>query len=345
MNNRTQISRGDKSRNARLNRLRELVPTTSAIVGIDLADAKLMVVVCDHDSRVLARRTFRVRAWDLGPALDWAKTQAAKAGFETVTIACEPTGHRWRILGQLAAERAHTFVCVQPLISAWARRGEDLTTDKTDEKDAVIIARLASQLRCYVPEGLDETWGRLRHLGTRRARLVTDMIAAVQQVRDLLECVWPAAVGAAAQPFKSATWLAAMTVILERDGGDLARTYRLGLDRLDKQVRREIGRWGTERPCLRIVRKLYAATASSVGVREHRRGALERAAFVIDDLHHDRARCSEVEERILAVIDELGLRELVTSIPGLTALGAAMILAETGDLHRFTSARAVVKHA
>ncbi|MGI4896570.1 MAG: IS110 family transposase [Janthinobacterium lividum] len=148
MNNRTGISRGDKSRNARLGRLRELVPTTSAIVGIDLADAKQMVVVCDHDSRVLARKTFRVRAWELGAALDWAAEKAAKAGFETVTVACEPTGHRWRILGQLAAERAMAFVCVQPLISAWARRGEDLTFDKTDEKDAVIIARLTAQLRC-----------------------------------------------------------------------------------------------------------------------------------------------------------------------------------------------------
>lgn len=31
-----------------------------------------MVVVADHESRVLARRTFRRRAWELGAALDWA---------------------------------------------------------------------------------------------------------------------------------------------------------------------------------------------------------------------------------------------------------------------------------
>jgi transposase len=36
---------------------------------------------------------------------------------------------------------------------------------------------------------------------------------------------------------------------------------------------------------------------------------------------------------------------LVTSIPGLSALGTAVILAETGDLSRFASARSVVKHA
>jgi hypothetical protein len=41
------------------------------------------------------------------------------------------------------------FVCVQTLLTSWARRSEDLTFDKTDEKDAVLIARLTAQLRCY----------------------------------------------------------------------------------------------------------------------------------------------------------------------------------------------------
>ena len=63
MANGSGVSRGDGNRNARLARLRDLVPVTNAIVGVDLADAKQMVVVCDHDSKVVARRTFRCRAW------------------------------------------------------------------------------------------------------------------------------------------------------------------------------------------------------------------------------------------------------------------------------------------
>jgi hypothetical protein len=51
------VSRGDRNRNARLGRLRGQVPVENAIVGIDLADRKQMVVVCDHDSKVLARKT------------------------------------------------------------------------------------------------------------------------------------------------------------------------------------------------------------------------------------------------------------------------------------------------
>ena len=51
------LSRGDKRRNAKLAELRRLVPVDNAILGIDLADKKQAVVVCDHDSRVLARQT------------------------------------------------------------------------------------------------------------------------------------------------------------------------------------------------------------------------------------------------------------------------------------------------
>jgi transposase len=38
------------------------------------------------------------------------------------------------------------FVCVQPMQTSWARRSEDLTFDKTNDKDAILIARLTAQL-------------------------------------------------------------------------------------------------------------------------------------------------------------------------------------------------------
>jgi hypothetical protein len=48
------LSREDRHRNARLARLRELVPHSNAIVGIDLADDTQAAVVTCHDSRVIA---------------------------------------------------------------------------------------------------------------------------------------------------------------------------------------------------------------------------------------------------------------------------------------------------
>lgn len=45
------------------------------------------------------------------------------------------------------------------------------------------------------------------------------------------------------------------------------------------------------------------------------------------------------------MLDELQLTELACSIPGISAVGAAAILAQTGDPRRFATARALVKHA
>ena len=48
MSDRSGLSRGDRNRNARLARLRQLLPAGNAIVGIDLADDKQAAVVTDH---------------------------------------------------------------------------------------------------------------------------------------------------------------------------------------------------------------------------------------------------------------------------------------------------------
>ena len=47
---------------------------------------------------------------------------------------------------------------------------------------------------------------------------------------------------------------------------------------------------------------------------------------------------------MVAVLDELGLSRLA-DIPGLTAVGAAAILAETGDPRRYDGSSSLVKHA
>jgi hypothetical protein len=171
------------------------------------------------------------------------------------------------------------------------------------------------------------------------------MVSQVQQMRSLLECVWPAALDAARQPFRSRTWTAAMTVICERDGGDLARTRRLGEARFEQLVRREITRRGGRKPSLRIVRQLFTALADSTGVTAHRPGALERVGFLLQDWQTAADKLTDTETRMTGVLHELKLTELATSIPGLSAVGAAAILAETGDPNRFTTARALVKHA
>src|SRR5258708_1129378 len=196
-----------------------MLPREGAVIGIDLAEDKQAVAVVDQDVRVLARKTVRGKAFRLGEALDWAVGQARAGGFARVTVACEPTGARWLQVQRLCAERGLPLVCIQPLVSHIAREQQDYTTHKTDEADCVMIARLAIELHCYLPEELDEAWAQLRHLGRRRAQLITSATASAQRIRDFLSVAWPVVTETCAYPLESTTWLAALQVGQSRGGG------------------------------------------------------------------------------------------------------------------------------
>ena len=338
-------TRGDRRRNARRERLRGLLPRDGAVIGIDLAEDKQALAVTDHDGRVLARKTVRVKAFRLGEALDGAVAAARVKGFEHVTVACEPTGPRWMQVQRLCAERGLPLVCIQPLVSHIAREQQDYTPHKTDESDCVLIGRLATELHCYIPEELDETWAHLRHLGRRRAQLITAATASVQRIRDFLSVAWPTVTEACAGPFESVTWLAALQVVTSRCGGDPARLAAPGLEEFTALVRAAVPGWGGKRALRRITGRVFAALADTEGVVAwSRRGLLRRVADELGDLARTRARLRAVEADMVLVLGELGLSRL-GDIPGLSAVGAAAILAETGDPHRYDSSSSLVKHA
>ena len=87
----------------------------------------------------------------------------------------------------------------------------------------------------------------------------------------------------AAQPFDSVNWCAALAVVLERCNGDPRRLARLGPQGFEAAVRRELPRWGGQRVWRRIITRGVTALTDAAGVSAQRRGALERARWVLDD--------------------------------------------------------------
>jgi transposase len=150
-NGRRPVTRGIARRNAKLAALRELVRKGRAVLAVDLASQRQAAVLCDHDCVVLARRMFAGSAWCISEVLAWAEPLAKKAGFAGVALACDPAGHRWKPLIVSAHAAGVPADCVQPLLVRRARKGEDFTRSRSDFGEAVIIARLAAELRCYDP--------------------------------------------------------------------------------------------------------------------------------------------------------------------------------------------------
>ncbi len=322
-----------------------MLPRDGAVVGIDLAEDKQAIAVVGHDVRVLARKTVRVKAFRLGEALDWALAKAREKGFEKVTVACEPTGPRWLQVQRLCAERAVPLVWIQPLMSRIARGQQDDTRHKTGEADCVLIARLAVELHCYIPEELDEAWSHLRHLGRRREQLITLATASGQRIAGFLLVAWPAVTEACAQPLKSLTWLSAVQLVTCQCGADPARLAAMGLEEFTALVRDAVGGWGGKRAWGPVCAAIFAALTGTEGaVTWSRRGLFRRCADELGDLQHARAELRKAEADMAGALGELGLSRL-GDIPGLTAAGAAAILAELGDPRRYDSSSSVVKHA
>jgi transposase len=347
MAQRSGLTRGDRRRNARIEVVRTVVRPDRAVLAIDLGEDRQVAALMDHDCRVLGRRVVKAKAHQLGGLLRWAGELASRKGFAGVVVGCEPTGHRWRAVMALADEAGVGFVCVQPLRVHLEREADDYTRDKTDHKDAVLIGRLVVRLGCYLPERADADWARLRHLGARRARLVGEATAYRHQMADLLGCCWPAALSAAAKPWESKTWLACLCVVADavEAGQDLTEIAARGVHEFTAAARVYLPRFGGSRLYHRIVRGVFAAVADPGGVAAQRLGGLERTGLLLADWHNVHTRLCDVGARMTGMLDAWGLTALVTSIPGLSAVGAAMILAETGDLSRFATARSVVKHA
>lgn len=340
MSNRRTLTRGDRRRNEKLARPRSIVRPDLAIVGIDLASAKQAAVVVDHDSMVLGRRMFLGDPWVIDEILDWALPIAVDAGFTGVLVGCEPTGHRWKAILDRCRARGFEVVCVNPMLVHRGREEEDFTRDRSDFKDSTIIARRVADRHCFVPYALEGDWCRLRHLGARRDDQLVAAGAARQQLRDLLECVWPAVLAAAADPLDSITWRAAMAVSCDPD-----EVVAMGFDAFAGSVTAELDRWGGQRRNLRILRAVWAAAVEPGGVERERAAAVERARDAIRDWRRALDELADVEARMIEVLDALELTELVCSIDGLSAVGAAAILAEAGDPARFDCARTWVKHA
>jgi transposase len=334
------VSVGVQRRNARLASLREAVPVDAAIVGIDLADDKQAVVIADHDARVLDRRMIRGSVWQVIAALPWAERVAREAGFEGIVLACEPTGSRWKPLLQHARDAGLELLCVNPMLVARGREGEDYTRERADYRDGAIIARLTSERRCFRPYQPEGAWARLRHLGIHRDQQLERATAARQGLRDLLSCYWPSAFGAADHPMGSLTFRAILCV-----SADPEYLTELERDELARRATATLTAWGGRRLYHGILQRLHASASHPGGVRAERAAAAERATLTAR-AHFDASnRQHDAETRMLSVLEELDLAGITRTLPGLSLVGAATILAETGDPSRFTHPRAWVKHA
>jgi transposase len=317
-----QVTRGMRRQSMKLARRRERLPADALIAGVDLAKKESVVV--------FVRASDRARVGKIRMSTDREGTErlvargrelVAEHGTGPLVIAMEPTSHFWKPVARAAEAAGVGYVLVQGFVVATGRELDDLTRDKTDARDAVLIADLAAELRfteTRLPEG---PWAELDLLADARDARRVERAAALQEVRALLELVWPGLLRAC--PSLDGTHLQALL----RTGLTPGQVAALPARRFEALLRRHhhgrFLRW--------MAGRLHAAALRW-------RLAAERVALAD-------VAITDLDRRMVELLELTGYGWLRGQVRGLGDPTLAALLALTGDPARFDDARCLVKLA
>jgi transposase len=297
-------------------------------LGIDVAcRAAHQASLADEQGKFTwTGRRFRTTAADLERL--WALVPAAA----TVTVVMEPTRNAWVPLAAWFRRRGAAVILVPPEQSADLREYYSKHA-KSDRLDSRMLARLP----LLHPEGLRPSEGLgpadgLRRATKLRASLVKRRSAILARLDAYLELLGPA-------------WLAAL-------GGDLALNTplrflaagyahphtlrRLGHARLTRFIwRYSHGAWGEGHATglLEAAAQTLALWAEDIDYTELADDLAVEARLALQLTTEIR----DLEQKIAALLHDRDPAAIMTSAPGVGAIGAAQILARLGDPARFRS--------
>ncbi len=333
-----KVTRGMRRQSEKLARRRERMPADALIAGVDLGKRESVVMfVSAADHRRLGTVRIRTDAAGVDVLAERAAGLRGKhPGLGPLVVAMEPTSHFWKVVGRALERRDIPFVLVQSFVVSKGRELDNLTRDKTDARDAALIADLAAELRftdTRLPEG---PWADLELLAQARNDRVRERSAALQEQRALLELVWPSLL--AGCPDLDGIHLQALLrsgrTPIELGGLSLARVRQLV--RANVPAGRRFSPWMADR----LARSTRAVDRTPEMTGAALRWSQAAARIALADV-----AIADLDRRLVELLDATGYGRLRGAIRGLGDVSLASLLALTGDPARFDDARCLVKTA
>ena len=246
-------------------------------------------------------------------------------------VAIEATGHYWKNLVAWLVGKGFAIALLNPIRTRRFAE-EELQRTKTDSVDAVGIARFAAQKRPAATKFSDEATEELRQLVRLRSLTIQHLGDRVRHLHQAIDLTFP-------EFTRSVRGLDTelATAILSRY--PTARCLRevsvRKLASLCFDGRRRVGNI--------LARDLIEAARYSVG--HHQAQPYEQQVrYACQDIIAMRERAKEIEADIERRLDTHAFGKLFTTIPGVSTLTAAAIVAETGDPARFRNAAAFASY-
>jgi len=233
------------------------------------------------------------------------------------------------------AKRGYPVVSVLPFVTKRLKEVEDNSPRKDDAKDAAQVCALVGQGLFVGYPLLDDRASELRVLATERRRLGVEETRLKNRLHSALDLAWPEFTGYFAElHFETPIAMLQRWCVPQ----DLAAAPQRTVLSLVKTVSRN--HITPER-----VRDMIASAEASVGLEEGiaaRRAELQR---LLERWQLVRRQIAVVEEALSARVDEIPATKALLSVPGVSVVCAATLVAELGDPNWYVAPRQVLKLA
>lgn len=269
-----------------------------------------------------------------------AAEQYLRAAFPDIQssqmlVGIEFAGHNGFTFAHFLAHRGFAVVSVLAFVTKRLKEVEDNSPQKDDAKDAAQICALVGQGLFVSYPVLNDAQAELRLLATERRRLGVEETRLKNRLYSALDVAWPEFQGYFAN-IKYGTAVA----LLERWSlpEELAAASTRSVFGLVKQASRN-------HISLERVRGMIAAAKTTIGLREGRTGRRAEIRRVLVRWKLVREQIAEVETRLTDLVEVTPAAKALTTIPGVSIVCAATLVAEIGDPNNYESPRQILKLA
>jgi transposase len=312
-----------------------LVNSEILAVGIDVAKGRHVAVLRCRDGYKSAPIVITNDRAGFEQLIERAEAAKRDRSCGGVVYALEATGHYGHPLRYFLVERGCAVVGINPAHTKKAKELEDNSPEKSDPKDAAVIADLALQGKgrmITMPAG---PFAELRRLGKLRERLVIERTRLTNRHLALVDVLFPEL----AELVPTAASRSLQRLFSECPTP--ADIVAMGFDVLQEKLRS----WSRGRITADRSARIVQAAKETVGLRDGLNAARLELRLGLEALEQANRRLREVETAQTRVLDEIAYSELLLSIPGIGRATVATVLGETGDLRAFRDADAVIKHS
>lgn len=301
-------------------------------LGIDIGKNNHVASLIDEKSKTL------FKAFSFSNTIDGANSLIEKLScyadnINSIEIGMEATGHYWLSVYSFLLGKGYTIHVVNPIQTDGWRKGTEIRKRKTDIIDSILIADLI-RYGDFVETSLsDEDTMSLRNLSRFRNYLVSSISDLKRKVICVLDQIFPEYQSVFSDIF-GATSKELLSHFQTADDFE-----NINAEKLEK-VLENISLKNFAKNKISVISEL---AANSFGLKFCRDSFSLQLKLLIEQIKFIEAQVSDVEKEINIILERIN--SPITTIPGIAAITAAIILGEIGDIKRFSNASKLAAYA